>query len=90
MTSQHEMEAQAEFHAHEMAVDTAGDRAWAKWLDEVVAHCRAMGHAVNDAMDGDGATEGYSLDQCYDWYRAGWLPLTAAQWAAAGIMDAGQ
>lgn len=68
-----EMEAAAEFHAHEMAVDTAGDRAWERWLKRVeVASCIAN-------LDGDGKEDGYSLDELYDWYCAGWSSDRAAR-----------
>lgn len=87
--NQHEMQAAAEFRAHEMAIDTPSDRAWGRWLDAVVAKCRASGLTVRDDLDGDGAADGYSLDQAYDWYLARWSVERATAAVIAGIQSAG-
>ncbi len=72
------MEAQAEFHAHEMDVDTS-DRPWLRWLSRVE---KLTGL---DDLDGDGREDGYSLDQCYDWFEARWTAERAAAQIIASV-----
>jgi hypothetical protein len=78
--TQHDIEAQQAFHDHEMAIETAGDRAYSRFLDEV---SRITGIAN---LDGDnsaqaqteGRADGYSLDDCLDMFEAGKTPAEAA------------
>jgi hypothetical protein len=65
-----QIEAQAEFHAHEMNTDA--DASWLRWLSAVE---RLTGIAN---LDGDLLVDGYSLDQCGDWFDADLSPSRAA------------
>lgn len=49
--------------------ETARDIAWDRWATNVE---RSLGHS----LDGNGPTDGYSLDEAYDWFMAG---LTASE-----------
>lgn len=84
---QAEQEAAQAFHDHEMATDTASDRAYARFLDNVSALT-----GIAD-LDGDnsakakaaGTADGYSLDDCLDWFDAGWTPEQAAAEIVAAL-----
>jgi hypothetical protein len=65
-----QIEAANAFHAHEMA--TGGDADWERWTAKV----ERLSGVTN--LDGDGQEDGYSLDECYDWYLAGWSAERAA------------
>ncbi len=41
-----------------------GEREWLSWAATVE-------HALGHSLDGDQATNGYSLDYAYDWFRTG-------------------
>ena len=54
------------FHANE-TYDTPSDCKWLAWVRKVE---RMLGHSL-DGNDENKAGEGYSLDEAYDWWRAG-------------------
>ena len=56
------------FHDHEMTIDTAADRRWSRWCADVE---RILDIAT---LAGDGAADGYSLDDAFDAYEAGAKP----------------
>lgn len=80
-----QMQAQAEFQAHEMAEPNRTERAWMTFLTEV---SRLTGI---DNLDGDnsaaaksaGVADGYSLDELHDWFETGRSARSAADQIAA-------
>jgi len=52
--------------------ETARDRAWSRWVDNVE---RSLGHS----LDGNQATDGYSMDWAYEMWQQ---ELTAREAAA--------
>lgn len=78
-----QMQAQAEFQDHEMNPER-GERAWMRWLRRVEALTGL------DSLDGDGNVDGYSLDQCSDWFDAGWTAERAAKAIIEAVRGMGQ
>lgn len=79
--NQHEMEAAQAFHAHEMNVDGGpSERRWMRWLRDLE---RATGIKNLDgnrvaARVADGTADAACLDECSDWFDAGWSVTRAA------------
>ena len=74
-----QIESASAFRHSEMNPD-AGLRPWLNWINAVE---RMVGHS----LDGDGTTDGYSLDQCGDWFDAGWTPERAAAAIAKAVQS---
>lgn len=78
-----------DFQAHEMGTDAdaQSERAWLKW-------CRDVERLTGlESLDGDnskaaklaGTADGYSLDECYDLFCAGWSAERAARSIKAAL-----
>lgn len=88
-----EMEAQAEFHAHEMDVDGPGDlspnkmlspkqRTFEGWLAEVsrITGIENLDGDNSETAKAAGTASGYSLDECFEWFTEGLSPQRAANY----------
>jgi hypothetical protein len=67
------------------------EKAWesgdAPWFAYVAACDKALGLRAGSDCDGNEATDGYSLDSCYDAYRVG---ISAADYAKGARKQPGQ
>jgi hypothetical protein len=79
-----------DFQRREMGGDDRDDTAWFTWIAQVE---RLTGMA---SLDGDnserakaaGTADGYSIDECHDWFEAGFSPSQAARRVLIGAARA--